>query len=285
MKHIAWCGAVLFVLIAVGLASGQRDFARVQIKTTHVAGNIHMLDGAGGNIGISVGDDGVVMIDDQFAPLADKIRKAVEKVAGKKKPIRFLVNTHMHGDHTGGNAYFGKEASIIAHDNVRVRLLAQSKDGLPVITFDDSLSIHMNGEQVKVVHFPTGHTDGDSIIFFEKSNVVHMGDQFFSGMFPYVDLNSGGNVVGFTKNVEKVLEMVPDDVKIIPGHGPLSSVDDLHEFHRMLVETTDYVRKKMEAGNRFEKIRTGGLPDEWKSWSWGFVTEERWIDAVYRSLQ
>ena len=271
------------LLLLVSHAVSQRDFSKVQFKTVHVAGNIHMLDsGVAGNIGLLVGDDGILMIDDQFAPLAPKIRAATAKISDAK--LKFLVNTHWHGDHTGGNSVFGKETTIVAHANVRKRLSAeQSGAALPVVTYDDSVSLHINGEDVQIVHFPSGHTDGDSILFFKQSNVVHMGDHFFSGRFPYIDLGSGGGVQGYTDNVEKVIDRLPSDVKIIPGHGPLSTLDDLKKFHTMMVKTTAVVRGRMKAGKSLEEIQKAGLPSEWKDWGGSFINHDRWIEIIYNS--
>ena len=275
--------SVAFLLLLVSHAVSQRDFSNVEFKTVHVAGNIHMLDtGVAGNVGLLVGDDGVLMIDDQFAPLADKIRAATAKISDGK--LKFLVNTHWHGDHTGGNGIFGKETTIVAHTNVRKRLSAeQSGVALPVVTYDDSVSLHINGEDVEIVHFPAGHTDGDSILFFKQANVVHMGDQFFSGRFPYIDLGSGGSVQGYMDNVKRVINRLPSDVKIIPSHGPLSTLDDLKKFHTMMVKTTAVVRDHMKAGKGLEEIQKAGLPREWKDWGGSFINQDRWIEIVYNS--
>jgi len=242
-----------------------------------------MLDsGVAGNIGLMVGDDGILMIDDQFAPLAAKIRAATAKISDGK--LKFLVNTHWHGDHTGGNGIFGKETTIMAHSNVRKRLSAeQSGAALPVVTYGDSVSLHMNGEDVEIAHFPKGHTDGASILFFKESNVVHMGDHFFAGRFPYVDLGSGGSVQGYMGNVKKVIDRLPSNVKIIPGHGPLSTLDDLKKFHAMMVTTTAAIRDHMKTGKGLEEIQKAGLPSEWKDWGGGFINQDRWIEIVYNS--
>ena len=287
--------ASLVLCFCAAIAQAQQDFSKVEIKVTKIAGNVYMLEGAGGNIGVSVGPDGILIVDDQFAPLADKIKAAL-KTLGEGK-LKFILNTHWHGDHTGGNAVFGPEAPIIAHDNVRKRLAteqkseffksttpASPKEALPVITFGQSLSVHFNGEEIRVLHFPHGHTDGDSVIFFTGSNVVHMGDDFFAGRFPFVDLESGGDVEGYAKNVGEVLAKLPPGVKIIPGHGPLSGPDDLKLFHRMLTETTDIVKKRMAAGRTLEQIKAEGLPKEWKPWGTGFIKTDRWIDLIYNSL-
>ena len=276
-------------------AAAQTDFSKVEIKATKVAGNVYMLEGSGGNIGVSVGSDGILIVDDQFAPLADKIRASLKTLNPGK--LRFILNTHWHGDHTGGNAAFSPEAPIIAHDNVRKRLASEQyseffkrktpaspKEALPVITFDKSLAVHFNGEEIRAIHFPQGHTDGDSVVFFTTSNVVHLGDDFFAGRFPYVDIDAGGSVEGLAKNIGEIIGKIPADAKLIPGHGPISTVDDLKAYHRMLVETTDIVRKKIAAGKTLEQIKSEGLPDEWKPWGVGFIKTEQWVELVHRSL-
>lgn len=267
----------------------------VDIRVTHIAGKVYMLEGRGGNIGVSVGDDGVLMIDDQFAPLAPKIRAAIAGIAGGEPKIAFLVNTHHHGDHTGGNPEFGTEADIIAHRNVRKRVSTVQtargrtteplpEAGWPIITFDEGLSIHFNGEEIAVMHLPTGHTDGDSVIHFTGSNVIHMGDQFFNGRFPFVDLESGGDVEGYAANVARVLEMVPADVAIIPGHGPAATLEDLRGYHQMLTETIDTVRKQIDAGKTLAQIQAAGLPVKYESWGAGFIDAKTWIATIHTSL-
>ncbi len=294
MKQLSLVTLACLLILGAGLATAQqRDFSNVEIKATHVRGNIYMLNGTGGNIGVSIGSDGVLIVDDKFAPLADKIRAALKEVGGGE--LKFILNTHWHGDHTGGNQVFGPEAPIIAHTNVRKRLAtdqhllgrdvpAAPKEAWPVITFDHSVSVHFNGEEIKAVHFPRGHTDGDTVIFFTGSNVVHMGDDFFSGRFPFVDLGSGGDVEGLTKNIATVIKKLPADVKIIPGHGPVSTLDDLKTYHRMLVETTNIVREAMAAGKSLEEIKAEGLPEEWSSWGSGFIPAERWLETIHASL-
>lgn len=287
--------AVFVLLVLPVLVVAQDDFSKVEVKATKVNGNVYMLQGAGGNIGVSVGTDGILIVDDQFAPLADKIRAAL-KTLGEGK-LKFILNTHWHGDHTGGNAQFGREAPIIAHDNVRKRLSteqrseffkettpASPKEALPVITFDQSLSVHFNGEEIRVIHFPHGHTDGDSIIFFTTSNVVHLGDDFFAGRFPFVDLESGGSVEGLTKNIGELIPKVPAGAKLIPGHGPISTIDDLKAYHRMLIETTEIVGKKVAAKKNLDQIKKDGLPAGWKSWGEGFIKTDQWIESVFLSL-
>ena len=286
---------LIFLVLAVvagATAFVQRDFSKVQIKATEVAGNVYMLEGSGGNIGVSIGEDGVLMVDSQFAPLADKIKAAIKDLGGDLP--KFLLNTHWHGDHTGSNEIFGTESIIVAHTNVRTRLSAEHIRGdrttpptpeaaWPVITFDESLSFHFNGEEVEVMHYPKGHTDGDAVIYFTGSNVVHMGDHWFSGIFPFVDLDSGGTVQGYTANIKKILADVKPDAKFIPGHGPLSTFDDLKKNLRMLEETSTLVTSQMKQGKTLDEIKSEGLQDEWKAWSWDFISEQRWIETIYNS--
>lgn len=266
------------------------DKQQTVIKTEKVNGNVYVLFGQGGNIGVSSGTDGILMIDDQFDRLAEQIKAAL-KTLGSEKP-RFLFNTHWHGDHTGGNMIFGKDAIIVAHENVRKRLSTPNSGGrdfkpleavgLPMITYGQGLSIHFNGEEVRAVHFPSGHTDGDTAIFFTSSNVVHLGDDFFAGKFPFVDLNSGGSVEGLAKNIGELIKLIPADAKIIPGHGPISNVNDLKNYHQMLLETTTLVRDKMKT-KTLDAIKKEGLPDKYKDWGTGFIKTESWIETIYKS--
>lgn len=269
-------------LLLVAAVAQQRDWSKVEIKVIHVAKNIYMLQGEGGNIGVSVGEDGLLIVDDQFAPLAPKIEAALKQLNPGK--LKFVLNTHHHGDHTGGNAYFGREAHIIAHENVRKRLGNSAKEALPVITFDDSLHVHFNGEEIRLTHLPHGHTDGDAMIHFTGANVIHMGDQFFSGRFPNIDLGGGGDVRGYIRNLGNVMTNLSPNVKLIPGHGPLSTVKELKEAHEMLIETTGIVERQIAAGKSLDEIKDAGLPDKWKSWAAPTLSTERWIEMVYRGL-
>jgi glyoxylase-like metal-dependent hydrolase (beta-lactamase superfamily II) len=236
-----------------------------------------------------------LIVDDQFLPLADKIKSALRGISPDGK-LAFVVNTHWHGDHTGGNRVFGKQATIIAQSNVRKRLAvkqerpggtteASPKEALPVVTFEDGVTLWFNGEEIEVVHVPHGHTDGDAVIFFKSANVVHMGDQFFNGMFPFIDVASGGDVAGYVKNVADVLARIPGDAKIIPGHGALATVDDLKKFQGMLIATTDLVRAEVAKGMTLEEAKKAGLPEEWKPWATSFVPVESWVETVYTGLK
>ncbi len=282
---------VLLLVPAFGLA--QDRFADVEIKATHVRGSVYMLEGAGGNIGVSVGDDGILIVDDQFAPLADKIRAALAKLGDGK--LQYVLNTHWHGDHTGGNASFGVEVPIIAHRNVRKRMAAGQEllgrqvepaphEALPVITFDDSLTVHFNGEDIRMVHFPAGHTDGDSVVFFQQSNVVHMGDDLWTARFPFVDLSSGGNVLGLERSVREILKDLPEDAILIPGHGPLSTRKDLEDYQQMLAESIELVRKKIDQGKSLEEIQQEGAPEGWADWGSGWIKTDAWLETVHKSL-
>ncbi len=277
----------------------ERDFSKVEIKVTKVGGSVYMLESDdAGNIGASVGEDGIVIVDDQYAPLADKIQAALKGITDK--PVRFIINTHYHGDHTGGNAYFQKQAPIIAQDNVRKRLESGGaagngssihmdvkpapKEALPIITFDHDVTVHLNGEDIRALYFPAGHTDGDSIIFFPKSNVVHMGDDFVTYGFPFIDVESGGSIDGMIDGVEKVIAHVPPDVKIIPGHGPVSTIDDVKAYLAMLKGTRDAVAKEIKAGKTLDQMKQAKLLDPWKRYSGDFVNEDTFIETLYNSL-
>ena len=274
--------ALLVLLFSVSV-NGQDRFADVTIETVPVAGNISMLIGQGGNIGVSAGDDGILIIDDQFAPLADRIKAALDAL-GSDTP-KFLLNTHFHGDHVGGNAEFGADSVIVAHENVRIRMASGDAPSvaLPVVTYDDDVSIHFNGEMVTLIHMPQGHTDTDSVVYFEDSDVIHMGDHFFNGAFPFVDLANGGTVQGYIDNLEKVLSWISDDTSVIPGHGPLAAKSDLLNFYNVVKDTSIDIRVKKSQRMSAEEIVAEGLGAELESWGQGFISEEAWINTVYNS--
>lgn len=290
------------LLPAVAFAQQQQDFSKVEIKVTKVSGNIYMLEGQGGNIAASVGEDGIVIVDDEFAPLAEKIQAALKNLGITDKPVRFVLNTHFHGDHTGGNVPFATAgATIIAHDNVRKRLETggpggnggsiktqnppQPKAALPIITFDHDVTVHLNGEDIRALHFPAGHTDGDAIIFFfPKNNVVHMGDDFVRYGFPFVDVASGGTVQGMADACEKVAAQLPADVKVIPGHGALSNLDDVRAFAKMLRETTAVIQKALADHKTLDQMKQQKILAPWQKWSGDFVSSDAFIETVYNSL-
>ena len=291
-----------FAIFFISAAAAQEpDFSKVQIKVTKVSGNIYMLEGEGGNIAASVGEDGIVIVDDEFAPLAEKIQAALKDLKITDKPVRFVINTHYHGDHAGGNPPFANSGStIIAQDNVRKRLASggtagnggsikmenkpADKAALPIITFEHDVTVHLNGEDIRALHFPAGHTDGDAIIFFPKNNVVHMGDDFVRYGFPFIDVASGGSIQGMTEGVEKAIAQLPADVKVIPGHGQLSNLDDVRAYIQMLKETTAAVQKALAAKKSLDQMKQEKILAPWSKWSGDFVNQDTFIETIFNSL-
>jgi glyoxylase-like metal-dependent hydrolase (beta-lactamase superfamily II) len=309
MMETARTRRVLQLMLMMGIAvrpggaagAQQPDFSKVEIKVTKVSGNIYMLEGEGGNIAASVGDDGIVIVDDQFAPLADKIQTALKNLKITDKPVRFVINTHYHGDHTGGNAPFANSGStLIAQDNVRRRLESGGvagnggslkmenkpapKAALPVITFDHDVTVHLNGEDIQALHFPAGHTDGDAVIFFPKNNVVHMGDDFVRYGFPFIDVASGGSVQGMIAAMDKVSAELPADVKVIPGHGQVSNLDDVRAYVKMLKETSAAVQKAIDAHKTLDQMKQEKILEPWAKWSGQFIDSDKFIETLYNSL-
>ena len=275
------CLAAAWLVVPAAEAVAQGRFDDVEVKATPVNGPIHMLTGAGGNIAVSVGEDGVLIVDDQFLPLAERIQAAIDALGGSRP--KFVLNTHYHGDHVGGNPHFGQAGTIIAHANVRGRLLGQDDlpaVALPSVTFDDSLNLHFNGDAIRVLHLPAGHTDGDSVVWFPQANVLHLGDQLFSGRFPYIDLAAGGTVAGYIANLEAVLGWAPPDVAVIPGHGPLGDLDAVRASIKMLRDTRQMVADALAAGTTVDEVVAKGLGADYTEWGAGFITEERWIRTL-----
>lgn len=261
----------------------------LEVEVIAVNGKVSMLVGRGGNIGISSGADGLLMIDTQFANIEQPIRKAIAKIADGKPA--FVVNTHWHSDHVGGNLGFGRDGYLVAHENVRARMKVGGRGNgpadpaaLPDLTYDEGMTVHYNGEAIHLVHLPTGHTDGDSAVFFTQSKVVHMGDLMFNGLFPFIDLDSGGSISGYLQAQRRVYEMIDDETKVIPGHGPLATRADLAKCMRMIEASIELVEARMAAGMSAEKIAELGMPDEYADWSWGFISTERWLATLYRGL-
>src|SRR5690242_16347567 len=293
-----WIPGITVLFLSCIASAQDQDFSKVQMKVSKVSGNVYMLEGAGGNIGASVGDDGIVIVDDQFAPLADKIKATLKGITDK--PVRFVINTHYHGDHTGGNAIFQKDSPVIAHDNVRKRLeeggtagnngavkmeiKPAAKEALPIITFDHDVTVHLNGEDIRALHFPSGHTDGDSIIFFPKNNVVHMGDDFVRYGFPFIDVSAGGSVQGIIDAMEKVTAQLPADVKVIPGHGALSNLDDVRAFTKMLKETSGVVQKALDGHKTLDQMKQEKILAPWEKFSGEFLDADKFIETLYNSL-
>jgi len=264
----------------------------IAVKTAKVSGNVYILQGRGGNVGAVVGPEGILIVDDDYKAVSKALAAAL-KALGNEKP-RFVLNTHWHGDHTEGNEFFGKDSTIVAHINVRKRLMdpptifgqktpPYASFALPIVTYTESMSIHINGEDVRLVHYPNGHTDGDTVVFFDKANVVHLGDDFFVGRFPFIDIDSGGSVQGLINNIASLIGKIPADAKLIPGHGPVSTHADLKAYHAMLIESSKIVTDAMKAGKSLEEIQKAGLPDKFKEAGSGFIKTDQWIATVHRS--
>lgn len=287
----------LKVLLAVSCLAllGPAQQAPPPIALVPVAGPVYMVQGGGGNIGIVADDAGLFMIDAMFEREAGAIREAVKSLPGGDR-VRFLVNTHWHSDHTDGNKAFGPSAVIIAHENVRALLAkdvslmgGQTKalpaGALPAVTFSDKLTVYAGGQAIRLVHFPHAHTDGDTVVFFDGLKVVHMGDMFFNGMFPFLDVANGGSIDSWVGDLDTILAGLPMDVKLIPGHGPLAGLAELKAFRNMLAESADFVRKQMKAGKTLDGIKAAALPTDLEPWAKGFMNGPQWLELVYRSLE
>ncbi|KZX51335.1 hypothetical protein A3709_10990 [Halioglobus sp. HI00S01] len=265
-----------------------------EVTVTPIAGPLYFLQGRGGNVVASVGEDGALIIDSDYEAYAPAHQAAVAELAGGEGAPRFLLNTHWHFDHTGGNAFFGERGSVIvAHENIYQRMSTKQnikalgrvtepspKPALPVVTYGDAIAMHFNGDTIEVQHYPTSHTDGDSIMFFAAENVVHMGDTFFYDRFPFVDISSGGNAFGLIKTIETVLARIDDKTVVVPGHGPLTDKAGLARYHNMLVTTTGQITAMLDDGMSVTDIAAKGLGDEWDSWGSGFIDEGRFITFV-----
>ncbi len=269
--------------------------ADVKITAEAIAPGVNVLFGQGGNIGVSHGEDGTILIDDQFAPLTPKIQAAIAALGAT--PVKFLINTHWHGDHTGGNENFGKAGALImAHDNVRVRMAtpqtrgdrttpASPKLALPVVTYHDGLSLHLNGDEIRTHHMHDAHTDGDSIVIWKKANVVHMGDLYFNKVtLPFIDLNSGGNAKGMLAAIEKTLKLINPQTKVIPGHGPMASYADLQGYRDMLKSVIDAVQAGITAGKSLAEIQAMKPAAKWDTNPQAFIKGDAFVEAVYKSL-
>jgi cyclase len=280
-----------FILLITACSTYAQNNQEVIIETQQLSDNVYMLTGQGGNIGVCVGDQGIFMIDDQFARLTPKILEAVKALSDK--PIQFLINTHYHGDHTGGNENIAEQgAKIIAHDNVYKRLSESSpatpKEALPVISFNDKLQLHINGEDVLVFHAENAHTDGDALLYFTQSNVLHTGDTFFSELYPYIDLDSGGSINGYIEAVKKALILIDDDTKIIPGHGKLSNKVKYQFFLSMLEDLKTKVLAEIESGKTEEDVAANTAITKTYDdlgYSWAFINSERIRRTLYKSLK
>jgi len=270
----------------------------IDIHQTRLNDHLVFLSGSGGfsggNVVASVGPDGILLVDDKLRKMTAKLETVIGELGGIEH-LKYVLNTHWHYDHVGGNATFGRTAAIVAHDNVRRRLIdkggrifgvegpAAPDEALPVITFDDGLSIHFNGEEIRVRHMPAGHTDGDAVVYFTKSNVLHTGDLYFNGILPFADLKSGGDVESLIYDIEMLIANYPDDATVVPGHGPLTTMEGLKTYHRMLMETTAHVAAMMEGGKSLEEIKAAGVPAEWQDLG-GKQGQSNWNANIYASL-
>jgi len=289
---------LLISMVLAGAAVGQEpDWSKVEVKVVPVAGGVSMLVGQGGNIGVTSGKDGIFLVDDQFEPLLPKIRAAVKTLADG--PIRFIVNTHFHGDHTGSNAKLHEAgAVIIAQENVRKRLGMERVDretkekippkppeAWPLITYADGVALYLNGDELEVTHVARAHTDGDSIIRFKKANVIHMGDTFFNGFYPFIDVDSGGSVDGMISAADKALSIADDKTKIIPGHGSLGSKADLQTYRNVLAGIRDKVKGLVAQGKTLDQVVAAKPTAQWDAtWGKGFMKPDVFVSFVYRSL-
>lgn len=285
--------AIGIFIFALSFSIYSQNYDSVQIKTTRLTESIYMLEGAGGNIGVLVGNDGIIIIDDQFAPLTEKIKTALSKISSK--PVKFVVNTHFHGDHAEGNENFGNQGAIIvAHDNARKRLSvdyffeafkqtqkATSYEGLPKVTFADSVTFHMNGETVHVFYAKNAHTDGDVIIQFKESNIIHCGDVFVRYGFPFIDQGAGGSIDGMIKAIERLIAITNEQTKIIPGHGAMSTKKDLIDFKNMLVTVRTRIADGIKQGKTLQQIADS---DPLKGY---IVIVDKWffVQSIYNSLK
>ncbi|HEY5623766.1 MAG TPA: MBL fold metallo-hydrolase [Gammaproteobacteria bacterium] len=272
---------LLASLAGAALAQQDRDWDAVELRIEHVAGSIHMLIGQGGNIGLSVGEDGVIMIDDQFAPLSARIAQTIRAFTDEE--IRFLINTHVHGDHVGGNENFANMGVLIfANDNVRMRMVGSSPHAaLPVVTFSDTTTLHLNDEEVHAFKVPPAHTDGDSFIHFRGSDVLHLGDVFRTNNFPYIDVSSGGTLQGTLDALAMAIGMAGPDTAVIPGHGVVSKRGDIVEFRDMILVVVDRVADLVADGASFQEVLNAGTTSEYEA-KWG--DPERFLAGVYQEL-
>jgi cyclase len=287
--------AIIAALALSASASAQQDFSKVEVKVEKLAPGVAVLFGAGGNIGVSYGADGTVLIDDQFAPLTPKIQAAVSALGAS--PVKFLINTHWHFDHSGGNENFGRAGAIImAHDNVRVRMAKggsvagntappASPVALPIVTYAEGLKLHLNGDEVRTIHTGGGHTDGDSIVVWRSANVVHMGDMFMNKVsLPFIDISSGGNVVHLLASLNKAIALTNAQTKIIPGHGPMATQADLIAWRDMIASIVQSVDKSMKAKKTLAQIKAL-KPAAKGEVAGGFISGDAFVEAVYKSLE
>lgn len=288
---------LLSMVFVLPVAAEDHHAQSPKFRTAAISDNISMLRGKGGNIAVLNGKQGILMVDADYQDMSPALQKALKQFGGEEK-LTYIVNTHWHGDHTQGNLHFGHNAQIVAHDNVRERLLTSQEvklfkmvtepypeHALPSITYKQELSLHINGEEVGILHLPGGHTDGDSVVFFKKANSVHMGDLFFNGFFPFVDVQNGGNVQKMAANVSTVLDMIDEKTVVIPGHGPVSNKVELTAFRDMLLGTYAEVKAMRDKGMNLGQMQVEGLSTDWMEWTDGFLSEQVWIGILNSSFE
>jgi len=273
---------LLGALLGAAQGNAQDQFTDATVDAARVAGSVYLLRGVGGNVGASIGRDGTFLVDDDYAPMSARLLAKLDELGGGRPKL--ILNTHMHADHVGGNEFFGGLGVILAHDNVRARLLGEdpARGALPIVTFADRLRIHFNDDEIDIIHVPAGHTDGDSIVWFRQANVVHMGDQFWNGLFPRIDTDVGGSVDGYLANIEQVLGMIGEDTQVIPGHGVLGGKVELAAAADMIRETRRLVDAAI-AEDRLDALIENGLGERWQSWGAWFIKEETWIRTLAAS--
>lgn len=299
MNRLSGLSLAVVLLLSPLATSAQSVTDEPTVRITPIQGSLYLLQGKGGNVVASVGGDGILLIDDDYADYDKAYHKALKTISGSEGLPKFVINTHWHGDHVGGNPFWTERGAVIlAQDNVYERMSGRQemkfldrvvepspKAALPVVTYRDAMSLHFNDSTILVEHYPGGHTDGDSVVFFPADNVVHMGDLLFTDRFPLVDLDNGGNVLGLTTNVAAVLNRIDDKTVVVPGHGPtLASKADLQRFHQMLLATTELVKSRLGQGMSVEEISQQGLGEQWQSWGEGFINTGIWISFIAGSL-
>ncbi|HEV7474060.1 MAG TPA: MBL fold metallo-hydrolase [Pyrinomonadaceae bacterium] len=288
-------------LSAIGSLRAQQDFSKVEVTTAHLAGSVYVVQGkleqgtVGSNIAASIGPDGVLLVDSEYLGLSGKVRAALKETAGQPPKIKFIINTHWHRDHTEGNAELGAEATIIAQTETYKLLSTKQEmfgcavgpsphEALPTIAFDRSLSLYFNGEEIRVIHFTNGHSSGDSVVFFTQSNVVHTGDIYIGKVFPFVDLDHGGDVEGLAANVREILSRVSPATRIIPGHRAVATPEDLRQYLQMLEESISVVKRGIAKKKTLKEIQGVGLPAQYKEWEWPALSVSGWLEYVYKSV-
>ena len=298
MKLYAPLLALCATLAIAPAARSQQDFSTVEVRSEPVAGSVHMLTGAGGNLAVSIGEDDAFLVDDQFAPLSARIKAAIAKIS--QKPVRFVLNTHWHGDHTGGNESFGRAGSVIvAHENVRRRMSTEQfsefmktttpkspKAALPVVTFTSDIVFHLNGDEIHAFHVPAAHTDGDTVVHFRRADVMHLGDVFSNKLYPFIDTGSGGSVAGTIAAMDKAIALAGEGTRIIPGHGAMGTRADMQAYRQMLATVHERVQALVRDGKTEQEAIAAKPSAEFdEAWGKGFLKPEQFVSMVWNDLK